>query len=375
MTKEQISIGRENLYKQVWSKPMIHLAKEYGLSDNGLRKICKKLKVPTPPAGYWMRLKHGRKVNRVSLKPLDPDDPDTHIIERNGPDNSFILSEDAAQAISLVLKEDNRIIVSEKARYHHLVKEAKDALQRRKVDEYGMLNVHCRYLDIRVSRKSMKRALRILNALIKTLESKGFKVKNETENRRGSHIYLLGEKVQFCLKEKTKRIDHIPTKKEIQDAKQYPVIYPIPQWQQVPNGMLYLKILSYEPYEHRKTWSDGIKQRLELMLNDFIAGAIRVADAKRQHNREIAELHKKREEERLEREKEGRRIRMIDEQSELWSKSQRVRAYIRAVDKALSNQSHYSETSEKIDEWLSFARRYADYLDPIKCDMDFFNGF
>ena len=60
---------------------MIHLAKEYGLSDNGLRKICKKLKVPMPPAGYWTRIKYGKKVTQAPLKPLDPGAPDSHIIE------------------------------------------------------------------------------------------------------------------------------------------------------------------------------------------------------------------------------------------------------------------------------------------------------
>ena len=35
-----ITLTRERLYEQVWSRPMIKVAKEYGISDNGLRKIC-----------------------------------------------------------------------------------------------------------------------------------------------------------------------------------------------------------------------------------------------------------------------------------------------------------------------------------------------
>jgi hypothetical protein len=42
---------RTELYDLVWSKPMIHLAKEFGLSDVGLRKNCKKHDIPTPPLG------------------------------------------------------------------------------------------------------------------------------------------------------------------------------------------------------------------------------------------------------------------------------------------------------------------------------------
>ncbi len=44
-------IEREELYRQVWTVPMTKLCREYGLSDNGLRKICKALTVPNPAGG------------------------------------------------------------------------------------------------------------------------------------------------------------------------------------------------------------------------------------------------------------------------------------------------------------------------------------
>ena len=44
-------IEREELYEQVWSIPVVQLADRYGLSDNGLRKVCKRLNVPVPPRG------------------------------------------------------------------------------------------------------------------------------------------------------------------------------------------------------------------------------------------------------------------------------------------------------------------------------------
>lgn len=33
-------VTRQELYELVWSKPMIHLAQVFGLSDVGLRKLC-----------------------------------------------------------------------------------------------------------------------------------------------------------------------------------------------------------------------------------------------------------------------------------------------------------------------------------------------
>lgn len=42
------SVTRKELYDLVWSTPMIKLAKEFNLSDNGLRKVCKKYNIPIP---------------------------------------------------------------------------------------------------------------------------------------------------------------------------------------------------------------------------------------------------------------------------------------------------------------------------------------
>jgi hypothetical protein len=50
---------RQELYDLVWSTPMVKFAKEFGLSDVGLRKTCVKHDIPTPPLGYWARLNFG----------------------------------------------------------------------------------------------------------------------------------------------------------------------------------------------------------------------------------------------------------------------------------------------------------------------------
>ena len=55
-------VSRETLYEQVWSTPMTKLAKEYGISDVALAKICKKLNVPYPGRGYWRRKETGKAV-------------------------------------------------------------------------------------------------------------------------------------------------------------------------------------------------------------------------------------------------------------------------------------------------------------------------
>ena len=69
MTK---NISREALYELVWSKPMKHVAKDLGISDVMLGKMCKEQLVPKPPRGYWTNLGSDKK-RVVYVRPKLPD--------------------------------------------------------------------------------------------------------------------------------------------------------------------------------------------------------------------------------------------------------------------------------------------------------------
>ena len=69
--KKPANITREELYRQVWATPMSRLGTQYGISGNGLKKICVRLNVPYPPRGYWAKLSAGKSVRQTPLpKPL-----------------------------------------------------------------------------------------------------------------------------------------------------------------------------------------------------------------------------------------------------------------------------------------------------------------
>jgi hypothetical protein len=59
MEYRTIEWNRDKLYEAVWKRPAVQLAKEHGISDVALAKICKKLKVPKPGPGYWRRIEKG----------------------------------------------------------------------------------------------------------------------------------------------------------------------------------------------------------------------------------------------------------------------------------------------------------------------------
>jgi hypothetical protein len=63
-------INREELHELFWSKPTRIAAKEFGLSDVGLAKICRKLGVEKPPRGYWAKVASGMLLKKPRLGTL-----------------------------------------------------------------------------------------------------------------------------------------------------------------------------------------------------------------------------------------------------------------------------------------------------------------
>jgi len=66
MAKRELS--REELFALVWERPTSEIAKELGISDVAVGKLCEKLQVPKPPRGYWARVEAGQTPRRPALK-------------------------------------------------------------------------------------------------------------------------------------------------------------------------------------------------------------------------------------------------------------------------------------------------------------------
>ena len=69
-----MAVCREALYNEVWADPMLEVAERYGVSSSYLARVCRQLGIPTPPRGYWARLRVGVKMQRPDLPPPFPGD-------------------------------------------------------------------------------------------------------------------------------------------------------------------------------------------------------------------------------------------------------------------------------------------------------------
>lgn len=79
-----VTLTRQELYDRVWTEPVEKVAKEYGLSDVGLGKACRRHDIPVPPRGYWARKAAGQKLRRPPLPPAKDGDESVTLMVRNG---------------------------------------------------------------------------------------------------------------------------------------------------------------------------------------------------------------------------------------------------------------------------------------------------
>ncbi|MBY0355337.1 MAG: hypothetical protein K2Q12_06350 [Rickettsiales bacterium] len=78
-----ITFQRDQLNDEIWSVPILQLAKQYGLSDLGLAKICTKMKIPRPPRGYWAKRSYGQPTTKPILRPAPADTPTEITVDRD----------------------------------------------------------------------------------------------------------------------------------------------------------------------------------------------------------------------------------------------------------------------------------------------------
>jgi hypothetical protein len=179
MSKTSLKVTREQLYDLVWSKPTIHLAKELGISDVAIAKICKKLKIPKPEPGYWARVGAGKQCERPALPSVEGNVPAFVVIRKYAtPRPPEITRQEVLDRVRVLTDPANLITVATRlSKPHALVRATRDALKHGLKDEYGRLwPATFGGLEVRVSRASVGRALRIMDALLRAVESMGYTV-------------------------------------------------------------------------------------------------------------------------------------------------------------------------------------------------------
>lgn len=138
-----------------------------------------RLLIPTPPRGYWAKLKAGRTVPaRPALKPYNGNPRHLYrFVAQPVPPTEVNVPVDERLEPVLAFERDpaNYIQVpSRGTRWHHLVAATRDGFSAGFKDSRGIPLPRGKGVDIAVSAEQRMRALRVMNTLIKALEKRGF---------------------------------------------------------------------------------------------------------------------------------------------------------------------------------------------------------
>lgn len=221
----------------------------------------------------------------------------------------------------------------------------------------GIVNTYGPSLSITVTKNNVDRALRIMDVFVKAIKRKGYSIEFE------GHICFLvihGEKIEFYLREKLKRV-------EVENPK-----YSWDKYTKVPTGKLAFKVKIWWQISE---WEDG-KLSLEEKLPDIIA-SLEVSGNKLKQERierearQVAE-RKKQEIERAKqkrKELELQKFQNLLTASKQWKEAEVLRQYLDAVELYNKNKN---ESSDEFNAWLLWAKKKADWFDPLVKGKDDF---
>ena len=376
MDSGDIVLKREELFELVWTEPMSKLAKKFGISDVGLAKICKRLQIPRPEQGHWVRVK-----NNWPIKPKPPlppvHDPSLLRVEIEKREKKEKVQEQQIDPDPLILHErleENRIQVPLTLHSPHaLVKATAEHARKRDPDRYGRLDLRGKErLDIVVSPAALPRALRIMNALIKALEKRGMTVSIKPTPDFKTRAFIKGEEVPFGIYEPSKQVPHTLTADEKRRMKEYGHD---PSWFQkydyIPSGKL--SLVEKGHWEPVPLVKDTEKKPVEECLNAFIIGLIKAAEVQKadrieREKRRAADEEADRRREEIERQRieAEERFKTLERQVEAWTKSQQIRAFVEAVKASTVKARGPIEQETDLDRWIEWAMKQADRINPIK---------
>jgi hypothetical protein len=377
MGKDTKNISRLELFKRVWETPVTQLAKECGLSDVGFAKICKKYNIPRPPRGYWAKKAAGQSLPKEPL----PRRPSEEIIEISPNLSNQLNPTENSKLLQHIGREQNfpPIVVAKSLRNPHpFVDKSTEILELCRPNDVGILEpTDKKCLDIRVSKNNLRRALRIMDTLIKGLLQRGFEVYQGDDSYE---VKIDGECLGFGISEEV-----ITTKTQPKDTNlegYYQFGHSRFDRVRAPSGKLCLTIHDRSYFwsdSFRKNWRDTKRKQLEDSLDAFVIGLIKRAAQKKEYRRQKAEEERQRQEMARLREQERQcqaelnrkiqeekaRVSKLVTDAENYNKSKQIREFITAVENEHQKGNFVYVTDDDYENWVKWAQDQANRLDPL----------
>lgn len=368
MSLEYVILKRQDLYDRVWSKPMMHVANDLGVSSTRLRAACEQMGVPRPKQGHWTLGHLGRLPPRRRLPPLPIGKTEQVAVAR--PD---VPRCPAPRTAGLVAP-------SVAAAEHPLVARTRQVLLATKIDERRLLTASGPCLSLRASPPQADRALSLYNAVLHHAGANGWEV--NVEPRKGprwgtgepwvwrlSHatmIVIEGLSVEVSVEERVRLIRRRVTAadKATGDAR-FAYVEEVDEYH--TTGDLVFAIHGLSRTGTRQNWIDGTK-RIERQVPTIVQGIasarltkLLVAEAAQAEARRHAEERRQRERD------EQRRREDAAHAAELHKQTESLILLCDRHDQAERIRYLVAQARRRgdVEAWASWADSIAASLDPL----------
>jgi hypothetical protein len=379
---KRTTFEREVLYSEVWSNPVAKVADRYGISDVGLRKICKKLGVPLPTMGYWAKKRAGKPVSVTSLPSWSGETTFTSVrfVSEQNTDGHKEKAEEPEEVLNQrtfeALPKNEIAVRTDLSSCHHWVTATRKLVKTPGYSPYGLVVPQGgTSLSISVSAGQVQRALLIWDAVLRAAEKRGFKVETK---RRQDHpladpdivLEVLGETMYLSVDERVRRIERDLTKEEVKAKRNQPNHWISNRYVYEPTGVLKLTLRQEARGTAIVQFADKTHRPVEQQLHELMVALVATAVA-RKHKRAAAEERKKqaaieeaaRSKLRQQRERSLKVLHAIEALALRWERAQRLRAFAAALEESVA-VTPPTDPEHRANQ-LAWIRKRAGWLDPL----------
>lgn len=386
--------SRVDLYSAVWSKPMMKLAEEFGISGRGLAKLCERLRVPVPPRGYWRKVSLGQSIKKILLPEVEftryelwKNQSSLDDLERrrkavrehseifNNPDIEIKdkeIQEIASRTLQAEQTRKPMVLVSEQDITSPMVKKFLISQTRNK---NTLRSTNYRdTLAIDVTDSCALRAAFLMETLLQGFKARKWDFSIEKEDaspHARMFVNLFGQRIYFAIIEPFTNKRFPLTEKERKAYEEDHHYGRVPKYRYIPTATGRLLLSINDGKRVYQSWEDRGKQLIEASIKEIMLGFIYVAIlssnetilALEREQRLKLEQARKLEEERLKR-LDAKRYEKLIADSEAYSQMKKIQNYVEYVKNQVQDQA--AESDSENSKWMEWAQSKINDLNPLK---------
>lgn len=360
-------LSRTELHALVWAKPLRHLARRFGISEQSLAKLCDRFDIPRPRPGHWNKVAAGKEIAVPALPPARTG-MDEKITITPVPDGGT--SSTARTPLAAARHTRKAVCVADRLSDPHPIIVGWLANRREAIATGRLVYDIWPNRPVRAAPFTPieRRRLRILDTLFKALEAE--KIAIAETDRHGPVARCGQDEIAFQLRPRLKEVRQLLTSEERQwhgSGKQY-------RRELVETDVLVFEIKRWLPGNLPRVWQDGRKGMIEDRVGDILTillaafpmmAAAREEAEERQRLRETEQRRRQilAQELKLERD----RFRCFLELAGRWHEAGLARDFLMALRAAIPDFS-LEIGGRPAAEWLEWAQAHVQAHDPLAQD-------